>query len=213
VGLTTSDFRWLVCKGYVNHAREITRLGEDGRTFEREGNLTLTEQTCLVLTDTGLRFAVELLAGGPLPHEPRLDPLTHETGFASRSDPPRTVDGERSRPHETTLDSRSAAGSIPEWDRDRQELRLGRVIVKQFKVPAPNQEIVLASFEEESWPIRIDDPLPVHPSIAAKQRLHETITSLNRNQRTRLINFSGDGSGQGVRWEAFSVRSDRIDLH
>ena len=57
------------------------------------------------------------------------------------------------------------------------------LLVKRFKVPAPNQEMILAAFEEESWPVRIDDPLPVHPCLAAKRRLHETITSLNRHQR------------------------------
>jgi hypothetical protein len=90
---------------------------------------------------------------------------------------------------------------VPVWDCDRQELRLGGLIVKQFKVPAPNQEVVLATFQEEQWPARIDDPLPGVLSVDPKRRLHETITSLNRNQRRRLIQFMGDGSGEGVRWE------------
>ena len=48
---------------------------------------------------------------------------------------------------------------FPTWDRDRQELRWGDEVVKQFKVPSPNQETILAAFEEEHWPSRIDDPL------------------------------------------------------
>jgi hypothetical protein len=89
----------------------------------------------------------------------------------------------------------------PKWDRDLQELRLGNEIVKRFKVPAPNQEMVLAVFEEENWPVYVDDPLPPHPNIDPKSRLHDTINSLNRNQQNNLIQFRGNGSGKGVRWE------------
>ena len=97
-----------------------------------------------------------------------------------------------------------AADELPQqpyWDRDRQELRVGECVVKQFKVPAPNQEVVLAVFHEEGWPVRIDDPLPPRPELEPKRRLHDTINSLNRNQKTPLIRFLGDGTGQGVRWE------------
>jgi hypothetical protein len=68
-------------------------------------------------------------------------------------------------------------------------------------VPAPNQELILGCFEEEGWPPRIDDPLPPHPELAAKRRLHATITTLNRHHKHRLLRFLGDGSGEGVRWE------------
>src|SRR5512135_3308362 len=68
VGLTTSDFRWLVCKGFVEHAREVTPIDEDERTFQRVGNLTLTGKTCFVLTEAGAAFAMEVLTGRPLPH-------------------------------------------------------------------------------------------------------------------------------------------------
>jgi hypothetical protein len=40
----------------------------------------------------------------------------------------------------------------PCWDGGRRELRLEGVVVKRFKQPAPNQEKVLAAFEEEGWP-------------------------------------------------------------
>ena len=57
------------------------------------------------------------------------------------------------------------------------------------------------AFEEDGWPARIDDPLPPAKKIDAKQRLHDTIKNLNRNQKQRLIRFMGDGTGQGVRWK------------
>jgi hypothetical protein len=90
---------------------------------------------------------------------------------------------------------------VPQWDKERQELRLGKLIVKQFKAPAPNQEMILAAFQEEHWPPRIDDPLPPHPDQDAKRRLHDTINTLNHHQKHSLIHFSGDGTGEGIRWE------------
>jgi hypothetical protein len=90
---------------------------------------------------------------------------------------------------------------VPVWDHARLELRVGGVVVKQFKAPAPNQEAVLAAFQEEGWPARIDDPIPPQLNQDSKRRLHDTINALNRNQKIRLIRFLGDGHGLGVRWE------------
>lgn len=88
----------------------------------------------------------------------------------------------------------------PIWDKERNELRFGQLLIKEYKLPSPNQEAILNAFEEEGWPPRIDDPLTPHPDIDPKRRLHDTIKSLNRNQRIAAIRFRGDGSGQGVRW-------------
>jgi hypothetical protein len=90
---------------------------------------------------------------------------------------------------------------LPKWDEQRQELRVAQYVIKRFKVPAHTQGVILSAFEEESWPARIDDPLPGHPELDRKRRLHNTINALNRNQVHSLIRFLGDGRGQGVRWE------------
>jgi len=76
------------------------------------------------------------------------------------------------------------------------------------------QEVILMAFEEEHWPPRIDDPLPVHPDLIPKRRLHDTIKSLNRNQKTCLIRFRGDGTGEGIRWELISatMAAEQSDL-
>jgi len=179
-GCTNSEFRWFVCKGFVDHAKETTLAGEDARTFQRlqrPSGLTFSRRTCFVLTEAGGRFACSVLT------EPSADtPCGLVTCTKSAV----------AEPSESTK---------PTWDRERQELRFGDVVVKQFKVPAANQERILAAFEEEGWPIRIDDPLPPNSEQDSKRRLHDTINSLNRNQKQNLIRFVGDGSGQGVRWE------------
>jgi len=88
----------------------------------------------------------------------------------------------------------------PCWDAQLRELRLGRVLVKQFRQPSANQERILSAFQEEGWPPRIDDPLPPDPEHDPKQRLRTTLKSLNRSQQQALIRFRSDGTGQGILW-------------
>lgn len=174
LGLTTSDLRWLAMKGYVEFAVETTMAGDDRRSFRELHGLTFGEQTCFVITAAGVEAATT--------HNVRhtvLERTTHEEHVVAEPAAPKVV---------------------PHWDSDLQELRVNGVIVKQFKVPAPNQEMVLSAFQEESWPARIDDPLPPQAEQDPKRRLHDTIVSLNRNHKQRLIRFMGDGSGEGVRW-------------
>jgi hypothetical protein len=192
LGLTNSDCRWLAGKGLVECGFELTLAGDERRSFRQCTNLKLTKRTCLVLTSAGV-----VAAGGEAPVEVRREQASTVVDSADRS---------AHRPG--SFPELIAAGSIsepkPTWDRDRQQLRLGKVIVKQFKVPAANQEVVLAAFQEEDWPVRIDDPLSPKPDQDPKRRLHDTINSLNRNQKRPLVRFLGDGSGQDVRWEFVS---------
>jgi hypothetical protein len=88
----------------------------------------------------------------------------------------------------------------PRWDPECRVLLVGGRVVKQFRVPAGNQELILAAFEEMGWPRHIDDPLPPVHDLDPKQRLRDTISRLNRNQKQRLIRFHGDGNGRGLRW-------------
>jgi hypothetical protein len=178
-GCTNSEFRWLVCRGFVDHALESTLAGDESRSFQRHqhpAGLTFGRRTCFVLTEAGNRFAQtalgDLVAAAPASPE-----------------------------HNPTPVAETRCRVNPRWDRERQELRLGEIVVKQFKVPAANQERILAAFEEEGWPVRIDDPLPPASEQDSKRRLHDTINSLNRNQKQPLIRFVGDGSGLGIRWE------------
>jgi hypothetical protein len=95
---------------------------------------------------------------------------------------------------------RKDSSDKPTWDSDLRELRFQGRIVKRYKVPSPNQQVLLAAFDEEDWPCRVDDPLMPHPEIDPKRRLHDTIKSLNRHQVIPLLRFYGDGTGEGVRW-------------
>jgi hypothetical protein len=88
----------------------------------------------------------------------------------------------------------------PHFDRDLRILWLDGAVVKRFREPAQNQELVLAAFEEDGWPERIDDPIPPHDGIDPKACLRSAIWHLNRRQEHELIRFFGDGTGEGVCW-------------
>jgi hypothetical protein len=176
LGLTTSDLRWLACKGYVEHADEVRIAGQEVRTFQRYGPLSFSKRTSFILTEKGLLLY-------------RLDEPERNEHCANHERPSSHVNG---APTEAR---------VPSWDRDRQELRLGGILVKQFKVPAPNQEIILSTFQDDGWPPRIDDPLPPQQNQDSKRRLHDTINALNRNQKQPLLRFLGDGSGEGILWQ------------
>lgn len=94
----------------------------------------------------------------------------------------------------------------PRWDRIGRTLWLGSTLIKRLRVPARNQNLVLAAFEEQRWPPWIDDPIPPTAGIDAKDRLHNTLSRLNFSHRRRLIHFIGNGNGRGIGWELLPAR-------
>jgi hypothetical protein len=181
LGLTETDLRWLVRKGYVMHAREVTSPDQLGRAFRPTGDLTFGKRTCFVLSGAGVAMARSLLPSVAMPSE-----------HAGQG----TDAGGEENGH-----GRSAAHGVPHWDAEIRELRWNGQLVKRFKWQAANQEIVLTAFEEDGWPARIDDPLPPHAEQDSKRRLSDTIKCLNRKQQHELIRFRGDGTGEGIAWE------------
>ncbi len=184
-GLSDNDLRWLVCNGYIEHAREVSLASDKGRTFCPGHGLTFHRRTCFTLCKSGLPFL---------------------TAASEQLESSHTLNTSELR-----LTPDLTGSQLPKWDSDRQELWLGPDLIKRFKVPAANQVLILAVFEEEQWPSRIDDPLPQQNGQDPKRRLHDTINSLNRKQKNGLIRFSGDGRGAGVRWKL--VARDEASNH
>lgn len=89
----------------------------------------------------------------------------------------------------------------PVWDEAAHELRVGPVVVKKFRRPAENQELVLAAFQELGWPLVIDDPLPQCREIRPRDRLIDTVKRLNRRQIHRRLLFHIQSKAQAVSWE------------
>jgi hypothetical protein len=134
---------------------------------------------CVMLTRSGLSFAADRLDG---------------------SRPERT-------PCKLARPEKSQCPAQPRWDGEIRRLYWDGVLVKHFRVPAWNQEQILAAFEEEGWPARIYDPLPPSRGLNPRARLRETIKSLNHHQLRPLLCFRGDGTGEGVLWHCAGALS------
>jgi hypothetical protein len=181
-GLALLDLRWLVAKGFAEHRRELTVPGDPDRSFRPLAPTEFPGATAVALTKHGATALSQLLL---------------DDGTPGPQPPPEPPPSDPKRPDE---------GLKPVWDASRRELRFDNHVVKRFRVPAANQEIILQSFQEDGWPHCIDDPLRPHKDSDAKGRLLATIKSLNRNQAAPLVLFHGNGNGFQIYWEPTILR-------
>jgi hypothetical protein len=184
-GLSDIDLRWLIARGYVEIAPSTAANVGEGqlRAINFPPDL---DNSGFVLTKAGAALAVQLLS----------PPLARASSVQSEN----MMLGRVPAVSSEVVMALGAIKQKPSWDRERKELRFGQWIIKQFRWLAVNQETILMAFEEEGWPLRIDDPLPRKLNQDPKHRLHDTIKCLNRNHKKRLIRFNGDGTGEGILW-------------
>jgi hypothetical protein len=183
-GLTNSDLRWLLYQGLAEHAAEAASRRKNCRAFHGRGQFPFKAGTCVVLTEEGARFARD----------------------ACQSVAANQV--QETSAHQAVLDR--TTWTIPCWNNHARELRFGTWLVKKFKVPACNQQLVLSGLQELGWPWHFDDPLPPVEDLDPRRRLHDTINRLNRHQVHPLIHFRGDGSGRGLHWEPILGTATRL---
>lgn len=182
-GLTVSDARWLAAKGFVRHAEENTRSSAAERSFQEKDGLTFASRSVVVLSASGATFARELASD--------LDVEIAES------------------PNDTdSLETSVLVVAKPIWIPGQRELMVDGRVVKRFKVPAVNQELILSAFEEEGWPQCIFDPLPQDNTLAPARRMHNAISRLNGKQINVLVRFSGNGHGTGICWELLPRKND-----
>ena len=156
---------------------ELTVPGDPDRSFRPLSPTEFPESTAVALTRYGATTLSLLLSDNGIP-APKL---------------PAGTPSDQKQP--------DIEGPKPVWDGSRRELRFDNQVVKRFRVPAANQEIILQAFQEDGWPHCIDDPLRPNKDSDAKGRLLATIKSLNRNQSAPLILFHGNGNGFQIYWE------------
>jgi len=197
---------WAAALGVLKEARErAEQVGRDPWEFAVE----IGELVNSGIDHSGLRW---LISRGLVAHaEEVFDPAAPARSFRPLANlclPDRasfvlTVDGlllaERLG---LTPTSGGAAPGAPRWDGERRELYWGEVVLKRFRARAENQELILAAFEEDGWPGRVDDPLPPTYARDASSRLRDAIRRLNEGHTRPLLRFSGDGTGTGVCWRA-----------
>ncbi len=173
-GSRASVLRWLVAGAYAEQRIEQPATKTGKRRFRPALSLRLDDRSCFVLTDLGRRLVQEVVA---------------RSDFRKHGKP--------------TPDARLFPVPLkPRFDWQARILWFGKYFVKQFKVPAENQILILIAFQEQDWRPRIDDPLPPSRGINSPTRLHNAINRLNRKQRHPLLKFQGDGSGRGILWFA-----------
>jgi hypothetical protein len=166
---------WLLHQGHVEHLQP-SLAGSDGRSgLVVVDRLILSEDSHFVLTDRGVEFAQALI----------LDMM---------------LAGEK-QDHNATWEELLLGQLLPRFDPEQRVFSWGWHLLKSFRQPAFNQELILRTGEELSWPDWFDDPLPKVAGKSPKVRLHETIQNLNRRQKKPLIRFTGDGTGRRIGWE------------
>ena len=183
-GIDRNLLRYLVLQGLIEHRAEVTASGEGTRSFQ-EKDLAFSSRSCFVLTDKGRQAVYSKLSLS----------LGHNVNMNPNGGPPEDRNDRERRMQ-------------PFWDEKLRELKLGEQVIKRFKWPAANQERVIRAFQEEGWPVKIDDPLPPSNDVCPKRRLHDTIKCLNRKQVCKAIRFRGDGTGQGVMIEIIPEKID-----
>lgn len=186
-GVSSADLRWLICQGLIEQADEDTSSSAK-RAFRPTAVLRFSTDTCFVLSSLGIDAIPQPMANAEY----------WNSNQASRS---ARVPADETKA--TAFNTRPAQAK-PLWNADLGRLLLGEVIVKEFRRFAANQHLILCSFQEEDWPPRIDDPLPLASGIAPKRRLHEAISGLNRRRVNPVLRFLGDGSGEGIKWVAIT---------
>lgn len=172
----THILRELVCQGLVEHRRETAaEHGHRARQFAPEPELVLSDRSCFVITESGLKYL--------------------------RRESPNAGNGQAAGTELPTADTGPAGMTIdtaPRWDEEKRELWVGPYLIKRFRWPARNQLAIVREFHRLNWPPRIADPLSQSDKVDPKQRLHDTIKCLNRRRVNKLLKFGGDGTGTGV---------------
>src|SRR5262249_7988413 len=153
------DLHWLVSKGYAQLTARAAPAPRANGAARGNGVGKLEKGTRVILTDAGAAAVRNRLTG---------------------------EDGGGRFHYQAAPEGPSAAGQpVPRWNEARRELWVGDQLVKRYRQPAPDQERILTAFEEEGWPLHIDDPLPPQSGRDSKYRLHDTISNLNRYQQHR----------------------------
>jgi len=186
-GLERTDVRWLVARGFIEARREISISCAFERSFIVHDVPRLSRDTAFILTDAGAAYCRTLLSSA--------DPIASMLGQQSGSPSP-------------TPNGRPKVIDKPSWNKNHRELWYCGKLVKSYRVPARNQELVLNAFEEEHWPDFIDDPLPPTAEIEPYRRLQATVKALNRRRMNDAIDFHTTG-GDRIFWTPAKIATSQ----
>jgi hypothetical protein len=168
-----SGLRWLVEKHLLQQRAETTGPEDRQRRFEDACPLFFSQRSCFLLTAKGVALAEGLFVA--------------------------TAAGTTSCPVGAATEE--ARALRPLWDAVSRRLYLGATLVKEFRQPAGNQELLLQALEKSGWAESVRDPLPSIRGRSRRKRLEDAVRRLNRNQKVPLLHFLVQGDGKSFGWE------------
>jgi hypothetical protein len=174
-GVPHSALLLMLYQGHIEHFHLGETHRNDRHVPQRVDSLLMQEFSAFALTEAGDAYAKNAL---------------NNKGMGFSEDALRVL-----------LEMLNGPGLHPRYNKEDRLLTWGVHVVKRFRQPAGNQELLLIAAEELGWPAWFDDPLPRAPGQNPKVRLHNSINALNRNQKSCLIHFKGDGSARRMGWE------------
>jgi hypothetical protein len=174
IGIGADVLLWMLYQGHADHFGEDSQAGE--RTAWRPRPSALVRNgSALALTPLGQAFGELLVGKILLPEED--EELQWAWGLLR------------------------VGALTPRYDKENRLFTWGRHLLKSYRQPSANQELILVAAEELEWAGWFDDPLPRRGKGNPKGRLHDAIKNLNRHQSPYLVRFKGDGTGMRVGWE------------
>jgi hypothetical protein len=174
-GVRDTVLLWLLYRAHVAHLRASPESSSGLPILRLVNSVRISEASWFSLTDRGVKFGENFLADVLVP--------AGEDDF------------------ERAWDALLLGLLLPHYNHEDRVFTWGAHVLKCFRQPSVNQEIILRAAQELGWAAWFDDPLPRHKSANPKVRLHDTIKDLNRRQVPYLVHFKGDGSGRRVGWE------------
>jgi hypothetical protein len=200
LGPGPNDFRWLLSKGYLHHAQEVSQ----GKKRQRRATTFCATHPTGCCGQNRPRSSPHGVFGRPTG---RASPLAvvfcsprpdWNWPTASRAPAHASV-----TPHFQRL--LRTACTPPRWFRTGtqtgRELWLGDSLVKRFRQPSRCQESILLEFQRVGWPRSIDNPLPYDAEQEPKDRLRQAIHRLNLHQKNNRIYFEANGTGERICWK------------
>jgi hypothetical protein len=172
-GIGPPTLLWMLYQGHVDHLQPAGEAGGGLHVLAPVDSVLLGETSAFALSGEGERFA-----GNFLGHV-----------FSELED---LLAG---------WDLLVLGHLVPKYEREGRVFSWGNWLLKCFRQPSINQEIILCAAEELGWPAWFDDPLPRVAGLSPKVRLHDALKALNRHQLRCCVRFRGDGTGTRVGWE------------
>jgi hypothetical protein len=177
-GLTSADFRWLLHAGYILVCPRTKPVARNGSA--RNHKIVIKDEWLVILRDD---------AG---------DEVRRCMGAFTN----RTGGGQKRRIRRQ--DSISPSMRI-RYEAERRELFVGKQLVKRFPATARNQAAILEGFQNDSWQMRIANPMRATAGKSRAQQLRDAVHDLNVGQKPRRLRFHSDEKGRSVWWEFISA--------